>query len=92
MEEQTKDKGKQPVYTTYHEIQGTLYIVEHEAGPNATETVSEKIKRLILRDVEQSFRRKLWGFIVPIDILIDFLAAICHHVRIARRLSERRMK
>lgn len=59
MEEQTKDKGKQPVYTTYHRIQDTLYIVEHETSPDATETVSEKIKRMILRDVERSFRRKL---------------------------------
>ena len=91
MEEQSKGKSvdrKQIVYTTYHEIQGTLYIVEHEAGPNATETVSEKIKRMILRDVEQSFRRKLWGFIVPLDILIDFLSAICQYVAIAWRLSE----
>lgn len=87
MEEQANGKGKQPAYTTYHTIQGTLYIVEHEAGPNATETVSEKIKRMILRDVEQSFRRKLWGFIVPIDILIDFLSAICNYIR-AWRLSK----
>lgn len=91
MEEQTKDKGKQPVYTTYHRIQGTLYIVEHEASPDATETASEKIKRMILRDVERSFRRKLWGFIVPLEIWIDFLAAICHHVR-AWRLSGRRQR
>lgn len=79
MEEQNKCNRadmNQPVYTTYHQIEDTFYIVEHEAGPNAKETVTEKITRMILRDVEQSFRKKLWGFIVPLDILVDFLSAI----------------
>lgn len=93
MEEQNncKDAGRnQPSFTTSHQIQDTLYIIEHEASPTAKETVSEKIKRMILRDVEQSFKRKIWGFFVPLDILIDFLSAICNHMCIVRRLSGRR--
>ena len=92
MEGQNKCKGvgrNQPVYTTYHKIQDTLYIIEHEASPDAKETVSEKIQRLVLRDVERSFRRKLWGFIVPLDIFIDILSAICKYM-VAWGLSGRR--
>ncbi len=84
MEEQNNCKAvsrNQHLFTTYHKIQDTVYIIEHEASPNAAENVSAKIKRLILRDVEQSFRRKIWGFIVPLDILIDFLSAICNYIR-----------
>ena len=78
-----------PLPTTYIQKQDILYIVEHETSPNAKETVSAKIQKLILRDAARLYGRKLWGFIVPLDIFIDILFVICKYM-IAWGLSGRR--
>ncbi len=85
-----KSEGRnQPLPTTYIQKQDILYIVENETSPNATETASEIVKRLILRDAARLYSRKLWGFIVPLDIFIDILSVICKYM-IAWGLSGRR--
>ena len=85
-----KSEGmNRPMPTTYIQKQDILYIVEHETSPNAKETVSEKIQKLILRDTAKLCGRKLWGFIVPLDIFIDILSIICKYM-IAWGLSGRR--
>lgn len=92
MEKQSDCKTEgmsRPLPTTYIQKKDILYIVENETSPNATETASEIVKRLILRDAARSFSRKLWGFIVPLDIFIDILSAICKYM-IAWGLSGRR--
>lgn len=78
-----------PLPTTYIQKQDILYVIEHETSPNAKETVSEKIQKLILRDEAKRFSRKLRGFIVPLDIFIDILYVICKYM-IAWGLSGRR--
>ena len=80
---------RRPLPTTYIQKQDILYIVEHETSPNATETVSAKIQKLILRDAAKEYSRKLRGFIVPLDIFIDILIIICKYM-IAWGLSGRR--
>lgn len=75
--------------TTYIQKQDVLYIIEHETSPNAKETVSAKIQKLILRDAAKEYSRKLRGFIVPLDIFIDILIIICKYM-IAWGLSGRR--
>ncbi len=85
-----ESKGmNRPLPTTYIQKQDILYIVEHETSPNAKETVSEKIQKLILRDEAKRYSRKLRGFIVPLDIFIDILIVICKYM-IAWGLSGRR--
>ncbi len=85
-----KSEGmNRPLPTTYIQKRDILYIVEHETSPDAKETVSAKIQKLILRDTAKLYGRKLWGFIVPLDIFIDILTAICKYM-IAWRLSGRR--
>lgn len=79
----------QAMPTTYIQKQDILYIIEHDRSPNAKETVSEKIKKLILRDSSQLYSRKLKGFIA-FDFIIDFLSATCKNIRNAWRLSGRR--
>lgn len=82
-----------PMPTTYIQKQDILYIVEHETSPNAKETVSEKIQKLVLRDAARDaaklYSRKLWGFIAPLGIFIDILSVICKYM-IAWGLSGRR--
>lgn len=78
---------RRPFPTTYIQKQDILYIVEHETSPNAKETVSAKIQKLILRDAAKEYSRKLRGFIVPLDIFIDILFVICKYM-IAWRLSK----
>ncbi len=92
MEGQNNRESKgmnRPLPTTYIQKQDILYIVENETSPNATETASEIVKRLILRDAARLYSRKLWGFIVPLDIFIDILSVICKYM-IAWGLSGRR--
>ncbi len=45
--------------TTTLQRGGITYIVVHEVSRNARETATEKVKRLILRDVERSTNRRL---------------------------------
>lgn len=78
-----------PLPTTYIKKQDILYIVEHETSPNAKETVSDKIKKLILRETMKRYSRRLGGVIVPLDIFIDILSIICKYM-IAWGLSGRR--
>ncbi len=78
--------------TTHIQKQDVLYIVEHQTSQNAKETVSDKIQKLILRDSEKLYTRKLWGFIVPFDILFDFLLFICKYIGNAWRLSREEAK
>ena len=77
--------------TTYIKKQDIIYIIEHDISPNAKETVTAKIKKLVLRDSTQLYSGKLPGFIA-FDFIIDFLCAICENICIAWRLSERRKK
>ncbi len=85
-----KNEGmNRPLPTAYFQKQDILYIVENETSPDATETASEIVKRLILRDAARLNSRKLWGFIVPLDIFIDILFVICKYM-FAWGLSGRR--
>lgn len=95
MKEQTKFKGidrNHPVFTTYVREQGTCYIIEHETSPDAKETVYAKIKKLILRDLEKKYHSKRGELVIPLNILIDFLLAICNYIRNAWGLSGRRQQ
>ena len=46
-----------PLPTMYYEKDGILYVVENEISPNAKETVTEKMQKLILRETMKQFRR-----------------------------------
>ena len=39
---------------------GVTYIVVHEVSSTARETATEKVKRLILRDVERAAKKGTW--------------------------------